>query len=84
MHTLLVILGGLALMAVVYGIALWRGVSLHRAFPVYAGLLAMASAINLWVGVTHAGYSVAEELPIFAVIFGVPCLLAWFLARRSA
>jgi hypothetical protein len=27
---------------------------------------------NMWVGVAKAGYSVAEELPVFAVIFIVP------------
>ena len=84
MHTVLVILSGLVLMAVVYGVALWRGTSLRRAFPLFAILWAAAAAINLWVGVAHAGYSLAEELPIFAVVFGVPCLVAWLLARRSA
>ena len=84
MHTVLVILSGLVLMAVVYGVALWRGTSLRRAFPLFAILWAATAAINLWVGVAHAGYSLAEELPIFAVVFGVPCLVAWLLARRSA
>lgn len=84
MHTVLVILGGLVLLAITYGIAFWRGTSPRRAFLVYAVLWVVAAAINLWVGVAHAGYSVAEELPIFALIFGVPCLLAWFLARRLA
>ncbi len=27
---------------------------------------------NMWVGVAKAGYSVTEELPILALIFGVP------------
>ena len=31
---------------------------------------------NLWVGVARAGYSVAEELPILALIFGVPAVAA--------
>ena len=34
------------------------------------------AAFNMWTGVAKAGYSVAEELPIFALIFGVPALLA--------
>jgi hypothetical protein len=37
--------------------------------------LALAGA-NLWIGVARAGYSVAEELPIFALIFGVPVAVA--------
>jgi hypothetical protein len=30
------------------------------------------ASVNMWVGVAKAGYSVAEELPILALIFGVP------------
>ena len=35
---------------------------------------------NMWVGVAKAGYSVADELPIMALIFGVPAVIA-VLAR---
>jgi hypothetical protein len=45
----------------------------------FAAWLAIAAA-NMWVGVARAGYSVAEELPIFALIFGVPAAAA-LLAR---
>lgn len=56
----------------------------------YPGATAMATAVyvvlwlviagaNMWVGVAKAGYSVAEELPIFALIFGVPAALAIIL-----
>ena len=34
---------------------------------------------NMWVGVAKAGYSVAEELPIFLLLFGVPALAAALL-----
>lgn len=40
-----------------------------------AAWLAIAAA-NMWVGVARAGYSFAEELPIFALIFGVPAAAA--------
>jgi hypothetical protein len=30
------------------------------------------AAFNTWLGVAKAGYAVAEELPILALIFGVP------------
>jgi hypothetical protein len=36
----------------------------------------------MWVGVTKPGYSVAEELPIFLLIFGVPALVAVVLKWR--
>jgi hypothetical protein len=34
------------------------------------------AAANMWVGVAKAGYSVAAELPIFALIFAVPAAAA--------
>jgi hypothetical protein len=40
--------------------------------------LAIACA-NMWIGVAKAGYSVAEELPILALIFGVPAAVAVFV-----
>ncbi|WP_413220070.1 hypothetical protein [Tritonibacter mobilis] len=84
MHTALVILGGLGLLTITYGMARWRGKSVRRAFSIYAVLWAVVTAINLWIGVAHAGYSVAEEFPIFVVVFGVPCAVAWLLAYRWA
>ena len=39
----------------------------------------LLAGANMWVGVARAGYSVAEELPIFALIFGVPTAVALVL-----
>ena len=36
----------------------------------------LIAAANMWVGVARAGYSVATELPIFALIFAVPAAAA--------
>jgi hypothetical protein len=36
----------------------------------------VVAALNRWSGVSRAGYTVAEELPIFALIFGLPAVLA--------
>ena len=41
------------------------------------------AAANLAVGVIQAGYTVAEELPIFLLIFAVPAAVAFFLQRGS-
>lgn len=35
-----------------------------------------AAGANMWVGVAKAGYSVAEELPVFAILFLLPTALA--------
>lgn len=40
--------------------------------------LALAG-FNMWVGVSKAGYSVAEELPILLLLFGVPAAAAALL-----
>jgi hypothetical protein len=34
------------------------------------------TGFNMWVGVTKAGYSVAEELPVLVLLFGVPAVVA--------
>lgn len=34
---------------------------------------------NMWIGVTKAGYSASEELPILLLLFGVPAAVALLL-----
>jgi hypothetical protein len=44
----------------------------------------VAALVNLWVGVARAGYTLAEEAPIAAVVFGVPAAAAlaiWFFLK---
>ena len=41
-------------------------------------------AVNFLIGVFGAGYSVATELGVHAIVFGVPAGLAWFLSHRAA
>jgi hypothetical protein len=89
-HTLKVIAGGLVLL----GLFLFVGRLLSPGAPA-AGMTAaarwfipvwlVAAGVNLWIGVTRAGYSVAEEAPIFVVVFAVPAvvalLVAWGVSR---
>jgi hypothetical protein len=49
------------------------------ATTVFLVLWFVLAGINMWTGVAKAGYSVAEELPIFAVIFLVPAAVAALL-----
>ncbi|MDF3822814.1 hypothetical protein P3G55_23150 [Leptospira sp. 96542] len=49
------------------------------AATLFLGLWLVIAVFNLWVGVTRAGYTVAEELPILALIFGVPAVAALLL-----
>jgi hypothetical protein len=48
----------------------------------YVALWFIIAGANMWVGVVKAGYSVAEELPIFLLIFGVPAVGAVLLKWR--
>ena len=45
----------------------------------YVVLWFVIAATNMWIGVAKAGYSVAEELPIFALIFVLPAAVAIIL-----
>ena len=36
----------------------------------------VVAALNMWLGVAKAGYSVMDELPIFLLIFFVPTAAA--------
>ncbi len=42
----------------------------------YVALWLLVAGANMWVGVSKAGYSAAEELPIFLLIFGLPAAAA--------
>ena len=43
------------------------------------------AALNMWVGVSHAGYTVRQEAPILLLVFLVPAIVAgvvaWQLSR---
>jgi hypothetical protein len=41
------------------------------------------AAINMWIGVSKAGYSVADEAPVFLMVFGIPAAVALFIIWRS-
>jgi hypothetical protein len=46
---------------------------------IWLALWLALAGFNMWVGVARAGYSVAEELPIFLLIFGLPAVVAGIL-----
>ena len=85
MHVALVLLGGVGLLAIfsLFG-WLWgasaAGVAL--AAKCFVPVWLVIATVNMWIGVTHAGYSWREELPIFALVFALPALAAGMLAWR--
>jgi hypothetical protein len=42
----------------------------------------VAAVINLLVGVFAAGIPLVVEIPVLAVVFGLPALVAWYLSRN--
>ena len=88
MHVVMVIAGGIILLGVflLFG-KLWGGDAIGSAtvakffIPVWLAL----AIVNLWVGVSKAGYSMREELPILLIVFAVPAATAalaiWLFSR---
>jgi hypothetical protein len=82
MRTLMVVLGGLVLLALFALMGRSLGgdaIALAHGAVYFIPVWLLLSAINLWIGVKSAGYSVAAEAPIFAVIFAVPAGVAIFV-----
>ncbi|NTZ63220.1 hypothetical protein G6L24_23140 [Agrobacterium tumefaciens] len=88
MHMLMVIAGGVVQLGVflLFG-KLWGGDATGPAMAAKLFIPAwlVVSIANLWVGVSYAGYSVRDELPILLVVFVVPAIVAvvviWQISR---
>jgi len=82
MRTLLIILGGLVLWGATLGVARLVGGSAALSSWTATGVFAVAwfllAAANMWIGISRAGYSFLEELPIFLVIYLLPVTVAVF------
>ena len=83
MRTITIILGGLLLLGLcVLGARLIGGTgtgAMVTAAQVFIPVWLVAALLNMWVGVSRAGYSVTEELPIFLLIFAIPAGVASFV-----
>ena len=80
MRTLIIIFGGFVFWGAIIGVARLFGgksaLSSWTATVVFAALWFVLAAVNMWIGVSQAGYSFAEELPIFLLIFLLPVAVA--------
>jgi len=86
MRTAIIILGGFALWAACLGIAKLlassSASSMTYATAAFVAIWFVAAAANMWIGVSQAGYSLQEELPIFLLIFLLPAAVAVFVKRK--
>lgn len=91
MHSLKIIAGGFALLAICLLMG-WRAsrtdrtAGFARAARLFLPVWLLASAINLWFGMKHGGYSFGEEARVFLVVFAIPAaaamLIWWRVSRR--
>ncbi len=84
MRTALIILGGLALLGILtlFGPQFGGGLSLVMAAQLFLAVWFVAVMINIWIGISREGYSVAEELPVFLATFAIPAAGAVFVWWR--
>ncbi len=88
MHMLMVILGGLLLLGVfaLFG-KLWGGgaMAVATAAKLFIPVWIVVALVNMWVGVSKAGYTVVQELPILLIVIAVPAAVAalavWQITR---
>jgi hypothetical protein len=79
MHIVMVIIGGTVLLGVfcLFG-RLWGAdmTALVPAAKAFIPVWFIVAAVNMYIGVTRAGYTVMDELPILVLNFAVPAVIA--------
>ena len=59
---------------------------MRRALPtaalIFLPLWFIGAGVNMAIGVRKAGYTVAEEAPVFLLVFAIPALVALLLRWR--
>jgi len=80
MRSIVIIVGGLLLLGAFVLVARLLGGGTTRsmvtAIQVFLPVWLAAALVNMWIGVSRAGYSVTEELPVFLAIFMIPGIAA--------
>jgi hypothetical protein len=80
MHTILVIAVGFGVLGlcVIVGRMFGGASGPAMAALVFLPIWLVGAGINMYNGVKRAGYSVADETPIFLIVFAVPAVAALF------
>ncbi len=78
MHTIIVVALGLGLLALcaAAGFLLGGASGIASAALLFLPLWLIGAGINMYLGVARAGYSVADEAPIFLLVFAIPAVVA--------
>ena len=90
MHSIMMIGGGVLLLGIFVLSGRLLGGNRHamaRAALAFVPVWLVISGINMYIGVTQAGYTVAQEVPFFVLVFGVPAAIGlgvrWFVSRQK-
>jgi len=86
MHTIIVLAIGFGLLGLCALAGYFVGGTGGIAKPalIFLPLWLVGAGINMYMGVEQAGYSVAEEVPMFLLVFAVPAvaaLIVWWVLR---
>ena len=86
MHTVIVLAGGFGLLVLcaLVGRLVDTPSGIAAGALVFLPLWLVGAGINMYIGVVRAGYSISEEAPMFALVFGVPAIAAfivWWVLR---
>jgi len=80
MHTLKVIFGGFLLLGVCLLLGRWisgaTATVVATTIKYFLVLWLAATLVNMWVGVSKAGYSIKDEAPVALLVFAVPAIVA--------
>jgi hypothetical protein len=84
MHTLIILGTGFLVLAVcaLIGKVVAGRSGLARACLWFVPVWFIGAGINMYIGVSQAGYSLADEAPIFVVVFAIPAAVAWLLSSK--
>jgi hypothetical protein len=82
MHTFLVIAAGFVLLGLCLALGNATSLGLAGGAKLFVPLWFLGAAVNMYVGVARAGYSIADEAPVFLVVFALPAVVAIVLIRR--
>ncbi len=82
MHVVMLIAGGLVALGVFILAAVLLGRTMADGARVFIWPWLAVSLINMLLGVYWAGYPYSVEIPVLVLVFGVPAIAAWLVARR--
>ena len=88
MHTLKVIFGGFLLLGVCQLLGRWIGGAaatvVATTIKCFIVLWLAVTLVNMWVGVSKAGYSIKDEAPVALLVFAVPAITSILIWWRTS